>query len=57
MVKIKCLFDQWEANIQGMNLSNFQEHLFCLYMYYADGINRRKIREQWPEYFEGTEFE
>lgn len=49
----KCLFDRWmEGNEHSLN--RFTQTLFQLFQY-ADGANRKKIIETWPQYFENSE--
>lgn len=54
MANEKCLFDRWFDG-EKLNLNKFTVTLFQL-LQYADGVNRRKILDNWPEYFTGSDY-
>jgi len=49
MTNEKCLFDIWSDG-EKLNLNKFTVTLFQLFQF-ADGNNRQKILDTWPEYF------
>ncbi len=49
----QCLFDQWYYQT-NTNLNNFTKQIFEAFLI-ADGNNRHKIKEAWPEWFENLQ--
>lgn len=50
----KCLYDQWYDG-EAKNLNKFTIELFKI-IQYADGPNRLRIVQAWPEWFESSEY-
>jgi hypothetical protein len=52
MATEKCLYDRWMDG-EERNLNKFTLSLLMAFQY-ADGVNRRKIMDNWPDYFRGS---
>lgn len=51
---MKCLYDQWMDG-EAKNISRFQTILFQA-MQCADGTNRNKLKNAFPDWFRDSEY-